>query len=167
MYAFDYRRPATLNEADLALKAAPGAKLLAGGQTLIPTMKQRLAQPAMIIDLSAIPDLKAISRKGDDIHIGAMVTHAEVAASQRIGSCHSGARSTCQPYRRSTRQTPRHHRWLDRKQRSGCRLPGRSTGAWRDDAHIEAQNWRLKISSRAFSRPRSTRTKFSPRFRSP
>ena len=45
MYAFDYRRPHSLNEADLAFKAMPGAKLLAGGQTLIPTMKNRLAQP--------------------------------------------------------------------------------------------------------------------------
>ena len=40
MHAFDYRRPGTVNEADLALKAAPGAKLLAGGQTLLPTLKQ-------------------------------------------------------------------------------------------------------------------------------
>ena len=63
MHAFDYRRPGTVNEADLALKAAPGAKLLAGGQTLIPTLKMRLANPETIIDLSAIASLRGISAR--------------------------------------------------------------------------------------------------------
>ena len=84
MYAFDYRRPATLNEADLAMKAMPGAKLLAGGQTLLPTMKQRLAQPGAIIDLSGIADLKSITRKDTSLVIGSMVTHNEVATSRDV-----------------------------------------------------------------------------------
>ena len=79
MHAFDYRRPGTVNEADLALKAAPGAKLLAGGQTLIPTLKMRLANPETIIDLSGIASLRGISRKDGGLAIGAMTTHAAVA----------------------------------------------------------------------------------------
>ncbi len=81
MQAFDYRRPGTVNEADLALKAAPGAKLLAGGQTLIPTLRLRLATPDTIIDLSHVASLRGIARKDGGIAIGAMTTHAMVAAS--------------------------------------------------------------------------------------
>jgi aerobic carbon-monoxide dehydrogenase medium subunit len=84
MYAFDYRRPHSLNEADLALKAMPGAKLLAGGQTLIPTMKQRLARPEAIIDLGGIPDMRKITHDRDKLVIGAMATHASVAESQAV-----------------------------------------------------------------------------------
>lgn len=84
MYAFDYRRPHSLNEADLALKAMPGAKFLAGGQTLLPTMKQRLARPDALIDLGAIPELQAISVSSDALTIGSMVTHATVATSPEV-----------------------------------------------------------------------------------
>lgn len=81
MQAFDYRRPGTVNEADLALKAAPGGKLLAGGQTLLPTMRLRLATPDTVIDLSGIASLKGIARKDGGLAIGAMTTHASVAES--------------------------------------------------------------------------------------
>ena len=84
MYAFDYRRPATLNEADLALKAMPGAKFLAGGQTLLPTMKQRLAKPSALIDLSGIAELKSIRLDGNALVIGAMATHHDVATSATV-----------------------------------------------------------------------------------
>ncbi|MGE3915343.1 MAG: xanthine dehydrogenase family protein subunit M [Hyphomicrobiaceae bacterium] len=84
MYAFDYRRPGTLGEADLALKAAPGAKLLAGGQTLIPAMKLRLAEPGNIVDLGAIGQLKGISKADGALRIGAMTTHAAVAESAEV-----------------------------------------------------------------------------------
>ena len=84
MYAFDYRRPHSLDEADLALKAMPGAKLLAGGQTLIPTLKQRLNQPAVLIDLGAIAAMRAIARNERMLTIGAMATHASVATSAEV-----------------------------------------------------------------------------------
>lgn len=84
MYAFDYRRPGTVAEADLALKAAPGAKLLAGGQTLLPAMKLRLAQPGALVDLGAIPGLRGISRADGALKIGAMTTHAAVAESADV-----------------------------------------------------------------------------------
>jgi aerobic carbon-monoxide dehydrogenase medium subunit len=79
MYAFDYARPTTIADAVKAYAADPEAKLLAGGQTLIPTMKQRLASPSSIIDLSGIRELKAIMREANSITIGAMVTHDAVA----------------------------------------------------------------------------------------
>lgn len=84
MYNFDYRRPHSVDEADLALKGLPGAKLLAGGQTLIPTMKQRLARPDTLVDLSAIDGLRTITRSSEGLTIGAMSTHASVAQSADV-----------------------------------------------------------------------------------
>jgi carbon-monoxide dehydrogenase medium subunit len=81
MYAFDYHRPASVNEAAGALKATAGAKVLAGGQTLIPTMKLRLAQPGHVVDLGGIAELRGISRHDGAVRIGAMTTHADVAES--------------------------------------------------------------------------------------
>jgi carbon-monoxide dehydrogenase medium subunit len=81
MYAFTYHRPASVRQAAGLLAKKEDAKLLAGGHTLLPTMKQRLAAPANLIDLGAIPDLKGIARKGRNVVIGAMTTHAEVASS--------------------------------------------------------------------------------------
>jgi aerobic carbon-monoxide dehydrogenase medium subunit len=85
MYTFDYRRPHSVDEADLALKGLPGAKLLAGGQTLIPTMKQRLNRPPTLVDLSAIAGLRGISKTAaGSLIIGAMATHAAVATSADV-----------------------------------------------------------------------------------
>lgn len=84
MYAFDYRRPHSLGEADLALKAMPGAKLLAGGQTLLPTMKQRLARPEAVVDLGGIAELRKIAVANGALVIGAMATHAAVAESADV-----------------------------------------------------------------------------------
>ena len=77
MYEFDYTRPASLDDAARGLGDAD-AKLVAGGMTLIPTLKMRLAKPSQLIDLGAIPGLKDISEDGDTIVIGAMTRHAEV-----------------------------------------------------------------------------------------
>src|SRR5215475_12695449 len=90
MYAFDYRRPATLAEAEAALKSIHGAKLLAGGQTLIPAMKLRLNHPSCLIELSAIAGLNMIARKGDSLSIGATATHGEIAASPEVASAIPG-----------------------------------------------------------------------------
>jgi carbon-monoxide dehydrogenase medium subunit len=83
MYAFEYRRPETLSAAvgDLA---NPDAKVLAGGMTLLPTMKQRLASPAALIDLRKVRELAGIAREGDNLVIGAMARHAEVAQSHVV-----------------------------------------------------------------------------------
>lgn len=84
MYAFTYHRPATARQAAGLLAKKEDAKLLAGGHTLLPTMKQRLAAPAALVDLGACADLKGIERKGRTVVIGAMTTHAEVAASPLV-----------------------------------------------------------------------------------
>jgi carbon-monoxide dehydrogenase medium subunit len=81
MYAFTFHRPSSVRQAANLLAKSEDAKLLAGGQTLIPTMKQRLASPASLIDLSLIEGLSGIELRGRSIVIGAMTRHAEVADS--------------------------------------------------------------------------------------
>jgi aerobic carbon-monoxide dehydrogenase medium subunit len=80
MYAFEYHRPHTLSGA-LADLAKADARALAGGMTLLPTMKQRLASPAALIDLKNVPELAGVTRDGDHLLIGAMSRHADVARS--------------------------------------------------------------------------------------
>src|SRR5258706_8291675 len=86
MQAFDYFRAPALADAERALQAQPNAKLIAGGQTLIPSMKLRLNRPAAVIDLKGIAGLNAIALKGDVLHIGAMATHAEISGSPVIAA---------------------------------------------------------------------------------
>ncbi|SMH31563.1 xanthine dehydrogenase family protein subunit M [Maritimibacter sp. HL-12] len=78
MYAFEFERPSTLDEAVKAL-GAEGAQALAGGQTLIPTLKQRLAMPETLVSLAGIAELKGISAEGGVLTVGAASTHTEVA----------------------------------------------------------------------------------------
>ncbi|MER3426951.1 MAG: carbon monoxide dehydrogenase [Pyrinomonas sp.] len=82
---FDYFAPTTLDEA-LSLLSQHGdeAKILAGGHSLIPAMKLRLAQPAMLIDLGRIKDLSYIREEDGEIRIGAMTTHYEIESSARL-----------------------------------------------------------------------------------
>jgi aerobic carbon-monoxide dehydrogenase medium subunit len=80
MYAFEYHRPHTLSGA-LADLAKEDAKALAGGMTLLPTMKQRLANPSAIIELKGVPELAGVSRDGDNLVIGAMTRHIDVSQS--------------------------------------------------------------------------------------
>jgi carbon-monoxide dehydrogenase medium subunit len=86
MYDFNYQRPASLDAATKAASAADDGKYLAGGMTLIPTMKQRLASPSDLIDLAGLAELSGIRRDGDALVIGATTTHAEVAASEEVRS---------------------------------------------------------------------------------
>src|ERR1700691_6272845 len=78
MYEFNYQRAASLAEAASALGDAPEAKLVAGGMTLVPTLKMRLAKPSQLIDLGAIPSLKGIREDGNAIVIGRSPRHADV-----------------------------------------------------------------------------------------
>src|SRR5436190_10304389 len=84
MYETHYRRPTDLSEAAKMFADASEPKYIAGGQTLIPTMKQRLAAPSDLIDLSRLAELRGISVTGDAVTIGAGVTHAEVASSDAV-----------------------------------------------------------------------------------
>ena len=82
---FDYAAPSTLAEALQLLSDHPDdAKVLAGGHSLVPLMKLRLAAPGMLIDLGRISELKGVSQDGGRLRIGAMTTHAEVAASSVV-----------------------------------------------------------------------------------
>jgi carbon-monoxide dehydrogenase medium subunit len=81
---FDYYRAHSASEAAQLLAAHPEAKLLAGGHSLIPVLKLRLATPEAVIDIGRIPELKGISLSDGTVRIGALTTHAEIASSPVI-----------------------------------------------------------------------------------
>lgn len=83
--SFDYKRPATVDEA-VALLTQHGddAKVLAGGHSLIPAMKLRLARPKVVVDIGRIANLNYIREAGNNIAIGAMTTHNEIASSKLL-----------------------------------------------------------------------------------
>ena len=85
MYDFTYSKPASVPDALKTLGADPEAKLLAGGQTYIPVLKQRLAKPTSIVDLSSL-GLAGITVEGDKIKIGAMTTHHQIESNEAIKS---------------------------------------------------------------------------------
>ena len=84
MYEFKYHRPATVRQAANLLAKNEEAKLVAGGHTLIPVMKQRLASPPHLVDLSHIEGLDGIEIKGRSLVIGATAKHADVANSATV-----------------------------------------------------------------------------------
>lgn len=86
MHNFEYHLAKNLDGAIKTVAEAEDGKFMAGGMTLLPTLKQRLAAPSDVVDLAAIDSLKGISRDGGEIVIGAMMTHAEVAASDVVKS---------------------------------------------------------------------------------
>ena len=79
MYDFDFERPSTVADAVKAL-GQDEARALGGGQTLLPTLKQRLAMPSALVSLTAIPEMKGVCREGDMLVIGGGTTHATVEA---------------------------------------------------------------------------------------
>ena len=85
MYEFKYHRPSTVRQAANLLTKNEDAKVVAGGHTLVPVMKQRLASPPHLVDLSHIEGLNKIEMKGRSLVIGATATHAEVASSAIVG----------------------------------------------------------------------------------
>ena len=93
MYETNYHRAGSVDEAVKLMDSAESGKFVAGGQTLIPTMKQRLAAPDSLIDLRHIADLKGISVNGKDVRIGAGTTHYEVASSADLAAVCPGITS--------------------------------------------------------------------------
>ncbi|HSY52185.1 MAG TPA: xanthine dehydrogenase family protein subunit M [Thermoanaerobaculia bacterium] len=81
---FAYHRPKTVAEAVKLLRKIKGSRLLAGGHSLIPAMKLRMASPEALIDISRIADLRGIKATKDGLEIGAMTTHAAIAASKAV-----------------------------------------------------------------------------------
>ena len=82
---FAYRRPESLEAALEAIAGEPGAKVLAGGQSLVPLLSMRLAAPATLVDVNRIPGLDTVGVTGDHVRVGALVRHADLLA-------HPGAR---------------------------------------------------------------------------
>lgn len=83
-YDFEYVRPTTVADAVALLSDHPDAKLLAGGHSLLPIMKLRLARPSMLIDITHVPELRRIEVNDDFVGIGAGVTHAELEADPQL-----------------------------------------------------------------------------------
>ena len=81
---FEYRKAGSIMEAVQLLADNPGAKLLAGGHSLIPLMRFRLARPEVVIDIGGIANMRGITVSGDTINIGALTTHAEIANSAAV-----------------------------------------------------------------------------------
>ncbi len=86
MHNFNYQRPGTIEDAVQALTNASDGTLMGGGMTLLPTLKQRLANPSDVIDLGGVSGLSGISEDGGAIVIGAMTTHAEVASNAAVNA---------------------------------------------------------------------------------
>ena len=86
MKSFAYHQPRSIDEAAALFAAGADTRPLAGGMTLLPTMKQRLAAPAALIDLAAIPSLKGMSESDGMLAIGAMTRHADVAQSPLVAA---------------------------------------------------------------------------------
>jgi carbon-monoxide dehydrogenase medium subunit len=83
--AFDYVKPKALQEAlSLLAEAGDGAQLIAGGQTLLATLNLRLSEPSVLIDITDLTELKGIALVGDQLRIGALVTHTEIEDSELI-----------------------------------------------------------------------------------
>ena len=83
MYAFNYHRPASVADAAALLSTNGDAKFMAGGQTLLPAMKLRLANPSDLVDLVALrAELSGIRREGDRVIVGALTRHGEIATSE-------------------------------------------------------------------------------------
>jgi len=105
MYAFEFVKPSTVEEAVAAL-GAEEAQALGGGQTLLPTLRQRLAQPALLVSLNGIASMKGVAMQGTELAIGGGTTHAAVAReaaahypalaslAERIGDPHVRNRGT-------------------------------------------------------------------------
>jgi len=84
MYLFEAKTPTDVDAVKAALDEDDEAQFLAGGQTLIPVLKQRLAMPSTLVDLNKVEGLSGITTKGDVIEIGAMTRHADVAANEDV-----------------------------------------------------------------------------------
>jgi carbon-monoxide dehydrogenase medium subunit len=75
---FAYARPQSLDEAVGLLSGSADAKVLAGGQSLVPLLSMRLASPAMLVDINAIPDLAHVTSGSDGVRVGALARHTDV-----------------------------------------------------------------------------------------
>ena len=130
--AFDYVRAESAEEAiSLVGEHGDEAKFIAGGHSLLPMMKLRLAQPSVLIDIGRLTDLSYIRDGGDHIAIGALTRHMDIETSALLAGARAAAGARRRPGRRPAGPPPRHHRRLDRPRRSRLRpaRPPRSHSA--------------------------------------
>ena len=132
-------------------RAHPGAKLLAGGHSLIPLLKLRLAAPPAVIDIGRVPELRGIATAGDALRIGALTTHAELAASADVASRRRSAGRRRGDRRRSGGAQSRHDRRQRRARRSRV---GSADGARR--ARREPRGRRRRAASARSTPPTSS-----------
>ena len=153
MNAFAYHRPADLAQA-AALLAASEARALAGGMTLLPTIKNRLAAPEALVDLSGLSGLKGINRERGVLSIGALARHADVARSERVQARAARAGGARGLDRRPRRAPSRHARRLLANNDPAPIIP---PPCWRSAPPSSPTGARSRptISSAACSRPRS------------
>ena len=96
--AFDYVKPKALQDAlSLLAEAGDDAQLIAGGQTLLATLNMRLSEPSVLIDITDLAELKGITLVGDQLRIGALVTHTEIEDSELIAK-HASLLKAAAPY---------------------------------------------------------------------
>ena len=145
MYDFEFLSPHSVAEAVAMLRDHEESKLLAGGQTFIPVLKQRLSRPSHVIDLSGAC-LAGISFQSDRIVIGAMTTHATVVAHAVIGERIPGiSRLACVLDRRPA-GSPSWHNWrIAREQRSDGILSVRGARAERNNQDRSPHNQRRRL----------------------
>ncbi len=166
MYAFSYHRASGLRQAGNLLAKLDDPKLLAGGQTLLPTMKQRLASPANLVDLSSVEGMSGIELKGRSLVIGAMTKHADVANSpivqENLPALAALAGMIGDP-------AVRHRGTIGgsiANNDPNADYPAACSRSWRDNRNLEAQDHRRTSSSKGCSKPRLSRTRLSSRSRS-
>ena len=84
MYEFNYRKVDSVAAAVEAMQQSEDGKFVAGGQTMLPTMKHRLASPSDLIDLGGVAELAVVNLEEGNLIVGAMITHAAVASSAEV-----------------------------------------------------------------------------------
>ena len=148
--AFAYHRPSSVKEAvGLLAELGDDGRALAGGHSLIPMMKLRLAKPADLVDLGGIADLKGIRADGNDIVIGAMTTQHDLIGSQLLGEKVPILRETSRADRRSAGALSRHARRQCRQRRSRQRHAGGDDVPQRD-LSARRQGGERRIAARDF-----------------
>ena len=157
MYEFTYHKPASLDEIANLLGANEEAKLVAGGMTLVPTLKQRLAKPSDLVDLAAIASLRGITDAGDAIVIGAMTRHGEVQPFAGRQARDPGFGGDGRDDRRPGGAQPRHDRRLDLRTTTRRRII--RPHSWRSARPCTRPSARSRprVSLPACSRPHSNR----------
>ena len=166
--AFDYVRAESADDA-VALLAEHGddAKLLAGGMSLLPLMKLRLATPTVLVDVGRLRDLSYVRDDGDHVAIGALTRHRDLETNDLLARECGVLRGGRGGGRRQPGAPPRHDRRFGRARRPGVRPAGGAARARRDvrRRRVRAASARSPAtsSSRASSRPRSRPTSCSPR----